>query len=69
MNQPIEGLAGTDSGGDIKSSSELPASPNIPIGCPVSVLADQTSETSETESISTEVRKIHLCSKTALITS
>jgi hypothetical protein len=31
---------GTDSGGDIKSSSELPASPNIPIGCPVSELAD-----------------------------
>jgi hypothetical protein len=39
MNQPIEGLAGTDSGGDIKSS-ELPASPNIPIGCPVSELAE-----------------------------
>ena len=40
MNQPIEALTETDSGGDIKSSSELPASPNIPIDCPVSVLAD-----------------------------
>jgi hypothetical protein len=40
MNQPIEALTETDSGGNIKSSSELPASPNIPIGCPVSELAD-----------------------------
>jgi hypothetical protein len=40
MNQPIEALTETDSGGDIKSSSELPPSPNIPIGCPVSELAD-----------------------------
>jgi hypothetical protein len=40
MNQPIEALTETDSGGDIKSSSELPASPNIPIGCRVSELAD-----------------------------
>jgi hypothetical protein len=49
MNQPIEGLTETDSGGDIKSSSELSASPNIPIGCPVSEPADYTSETSETK--------------------